>query len=376
MQNLHQIPEEIQLLIADFLTESINPQELHQLSKWISERNENQEAFNSFVSAWYLSGHSSLITAGKTEEALDKVKQALADSKIRTLRPFWSFSRIAVSWLVVFILGAAASFFLTKPSHEPFNRLSETTITAPLGSVALVDLPDGTKVWLNAGSEIIYDHAFGQSERNIELTGEAYFDVKTNRVMPFMVKTSDVVIKAIGTKFNVKAYPDENNITATLEEGKIILTSLHDPAAKESVLLKPNEMYTYHKSINKVKVGANDMVSRKSKSIQEKEDKLEIMPNIKTELVTSWKDKTWIIESQPLGYLIPILERRYDIKIKFESDEIMKYKFTGKIQKETIEQIMVAFALSAPINYTIEKNQIKLSLNKNRQAQYDHFIDK
>jgi transmembrane sensor len=375
MQKLHQIPKEIQLLIVDFLTESLNPQDLHQLGTWIAEHNENQEAFNSFVSTWYLSGQSSSITHDKTEEALGKVKHELNESKVRILGPFWSFSRIAVSWLVVFALGALASFFLTRSSHEPVARLSKTIITAPLGSVTLVDLPDGTKVWLNAGSEIVYDPAFGKSERNIELTGEAYFDVKTNKTMPFVVKTSDVVIKAVGTKFNVKAYPDENDISATLEEGKIILTSLHDLAAKESVLLKPNETYTYYKRLKKTDTGSNSRISKKNRSLQVKENRLEIIPNIRTELVTSWKDKTWIIESQPLGYLIPILERRYDINIEFESDEIMKYKFTGKIQKETIEQIMVAFELSAPINYTIEKNKITLLLNKKRQEQYDHFID-
>jgi transmembrane sensor len=375
MQKSNQIPEKIQLLIVNFLTESLDQQESQQLGKWISECTENQEAFNSFVYSWYLSGQPFTTTTEKTEEALRKVKSIMDKNKVRSLNTYWSFSRIAVSWIIVFALGALVSFFMTRSLHEPFSRLSKTNVTAPLGSVTLIDLPDGSKVWLNAGSEITYNPSFGQSERNVKLTGEAYFDVKTNKSIPFLVKTSDVIIKAIGTKFNVKAYPDENIITATLEEGKIMLTSLHGPGPKEPVLLKPNEMYTYHKSLGKADEVYNSKADKKNELKIKTEQKLEIIPNIKTELVTSWKDKTWIIESQPLGYLIPILERRYDIKIEFESDEIMKYKFTGKIQKETIEQIMVAFELSAPINYTIEKNKITLSLNKKRQEQYDHFID-
>ena len=375
MKRSSHISEEIQLLIADFLTGTIDATELDKLNQWVSDSKENQDLFNSFLSAWYLSGTSSMISAEETDKALEVVKQSLRESKARRLRPFWNLSRMAASWLIFFIIGGLAHRLFMTPSPEMVDQHSTTTITSPQGSNTLIDLPDGTKVWLNAGSKISYGNSYGISARDVELTGEAYFDVKTNRNMPFVVITSDVVVKALGTRFNVKAYPEEETITATLEEGRIVLTSLHDLSLKESVLIKPKEMVTYYKNNKIIEADTKDKIDEKVKSEPEKGKMLEIVPNIKTELVTSWKDETWIIESQPLGYLIPILERRYDIIIILESDEIMKYKFTGKIQKETIEQIMSAFGLSAPINYRIEKNKITLSLNKNRQIQYNHFTN-
>jgi len=375
MQKLKNIPEEIQLLIVDFLEGNINDQELNKLNQWIFENDQHLNEFNALKSAWLLSEKSIPICVEKSVSALSKMKEIIDQGKIIHIKPFWRFSRIAVSWLIFFLVGISASLIVNKPYQVKREQHTKTNITAPLGSKSLVDLPDGTKVWLNADSRITYNNTYGISDRDVQLTGEAYFIVITNKKIPFIVRTSDVLVKALGTKFNVKAYPNEKTITTTLEEGKIEVTSLSEPSLNKTIFLKPNETATYFKLEKTVGVSlAQELKEEISQRIENKSN-IEIIPDVKTELVTSWKDQTWIIESQPLGTLAPILERRYNIEIDFASDEIMKYKFTGKIQRETIEQIMIALELSAPIQYRIEKSRIILSINKKRQKQYIDYTN-
>lgn len=376
MQEHFIIPEEITQLIVDFLNGSIQEEEIKKLNRWITESKEHEKQFNSFKAIWLMSGKSIEISTEKSEIALGKINQKLSNNNVRQLQPFWRFWRIAASWLIFFVIGGvASSLFIDQPAQLKINPKIQTKITSPLGSISVVDLPDGTKVWLNAGSKITYDDSYGKSAREVQLTGEAYFNVRTNKHMPFIVKTSDIIVKALGTKFNVKAYPDEKTITATLEEGKIEVISLLKPDSKKPIILKPSEMVTYYKQDKMSKVSPIQTTKEKTAKGTDRDDNLEMIPNIKTELITSWKDETWIIESEPLGKLAPVLERRFNMEITFESGEIMNYKFTGRIQNETIEQILMAIELSAPIQYRFEKNRIILSANKMRKQRYDKFTN-
>lgn len=379
MENFDQIPAEIQLLISDFFNKTIDEQGLRRLNEWISGSDEHLHLFYSYKSIWILSGEATHISPEKTEEALFGIKQKLDHKPLKNQTPFWTMRKIAASWLLFLLVGGSVSFFLTKYMSGNNNQKEITTsITAPLGSKSVIDLPDGTKVWLNAGSKITYNNEYGRSTREVHLTGEAYFSVKTNKRVPFLVKTSDILVKALGTKFNVKAYPEEKTIIATLEEGKIVLTPLGKSSSTGAIELKPKEMATFYK--HKIEINISPI---KKETSQEKNNSkvvktsgtLEVDSNIKTDLVTSWKDSTWIIESQPLGILAPVLERRYNMIITFDSNKIRKYKFTGKIQKETIEQIMSALELSAPIQYKIERDTVTISLNRIRQKQYDQYTN-
>lgn len=379
MENFDHIPEEIQLLISDFFKETIDEQGLRLLNEWISGNDEHLHLFYSYKSIWLLSGNTTPVSPEKTEEALFDIKQKLNHTSIKKQAPFWTIRKIAASWLLFLITGGAMSFLLTKYISGNNNQKEIiTSITAPLGSKSVIDLPDGTKVWLNAGSKLAYNSEYGRSTREVRLTGEAYFSVKTNKKVPFLVKTSDVLVKALGTKFNVKAYPEEKTITATLEEGKIVLTPLSKSSSAGNIELKPKEMATFYKhkvEISPLKAKKEITQEKIVQKVGKTEGTLNVDSDVKTDLVTSWKDSTWIIESQPLGILAPVLERRYNMIITFDSNKIRKYKFTGKIQKETIEQIMSALELSAPIQYKIERDTVTISLNRVRQKQYDQYTN-
>jgi transmembrane sensor len=365
MQNKQHIPVDIESLIVDHLNDVITKEGYNKLNEWLSEDVENLNRFNSYKTAWIASGKSALISNDDLDKALSRVKEVLEIKEEKTVRkPFWTIYKIAASWVIFMLLGSALNYYLHR--EVPGNSISgtDTRITVPLGSRSVIDLPDGTKVWLNAGSELSYSGNYGIRTREVNLSGEAYFSVKSDKTVPFLVKTTEVTVKALGTKFNVKAYPEEEVITATLEEGVIEVSSHLNRLSHDKATLKPHEMITYVRKFSKDGIKTDQA----TQDIQKKE--MKVVSHVNIEPVTSWKDQTWIIDAQPLGMLAPIFERRYNIQISFSSDEISRFKFTGKIEDETIEQIMSALELSAPIKYKMERNHLFIMIDNDRIARY------
>jgi ferric-dicitrate binding protein FerR (iron transport regulator) len=183
-------------------------------------------------------------------------------------------------------------------------------------------------------------------------------------------------VQALGTKFNVKAYSDEKTISATLEEGKINV-KIGDKTGKiKTVLLTSKEKLIFFKATETSEV----YTESEEETILYKGIKsnpvinAKILTNVQTELYTSWKDNRWIIEGQPLGTLAPLLERRYNLKFVFYNDELKKYKFSGTIEKETVEQILNAMRLTAPLDYRISKDTVELLFDKNFKDKYGKIM--
>lgn len=368
MNTDNKIPEDISILIIEFLEGSIGKEGLSILNRWLQEDSNHLFQFNSLKSVWLMSGKAAEFTTGKINQDLSAVKSDISKRSKPEMKPFWSFGKIAASWIIFLVTGGMIGLFMSGHNHTG-EKPTITTITAPLGAKSIVDLPDGTKVWINAGSKLTYGSNYGRLNREVKLVGEAYFSVRKNPAIPFIVKTSDIVVKALGTKFNVKAYPEERTITTTLEEGKIQVFSLHKKSQDKIVELKPREMITFIKK--------SDYIPDKEKASEPSYEPLSeggtmtgIIPEVKTELQTSWKENIWIIEGQPLGELAPLLERRFNVIISFDKNEIKDFKFTGKIQNETIEQILTALELSSPVKFNLQNNHISISMNNAMLEKY------
>lgn len=374
MQNHEKISEDIKLLIIDFLNEKIDNQELRVLTQWIQHSEEHGKLFNAYKTTWLLSKNSVRFNH-KSERALASIKQSIEKRKSISAPAFWNVYRIAASWFIVFILGSGITVYFTQRNFTKKSAEVYTSVIAPLGSTTLLDLPDGSKIWLNAGSKITYGSNFGKTYRELHLSGEAFFSVKTNKNKPFLVFTSDVVVKALGTRFNVKAYPEEKTITTTLEEGRVVITSLHQSTNSNAIELKPKEVATFYRYKLKEETVPQKKSTHKDSVVQTAHPNASFQIDKKApiEIVTSWKEETWVIEAEPLGKFAILLERRYNVKIEFESEDVKSYKFTGKIQNENIEQIMKAIELSAPITYSIHKNVISILMENQRKTKFNQY---
>ena len=294
-----------------------------------------------------------------------------------------SFRKMAAAILISFTLG---SVFYHIVGHRIQNN--ETLVASqeisrvmtPLGSRSQVELSDGTLVSLNAGSSLRYSNSFGRENREVWLEGEGYFMVVKNTAIPFIVRAKDVTIQALGTEFNVKAYPEEKTVQTTLVNGLVSIRQTNTSVHTKEIMLKPKQTVTIYEPaeiINPVKDKmAQPTTNRTPDRIAEKmtTDNTELKDNINIEQYTSWKDARWVIESEPLDELAVKLQRRYDVQIMITDDALKKYPFNGILADETLEQVLEIMKSIAPINYSIRKKTVTLSINPHQKKFFDEMI--
>ncbi|MBT3382780.1 MAG: DUF4974 domain-containing protein [Prolixibacteraceae bacterium] len=208
-------------------------------------------------------------------------------------------------------------------------------LVMPHGSSSKVVLCDNTVVWLNAGSRLIYPSVFMNKTREVVLFGEAYFDVAKDNNKPFLVQTSALEIKVLGTQFNISAYPEDNVIQTVLKKGSVSIRQIGETKFENEIILKPNQLASFDKST-----------------------KLSKVTNVNTDFYVSWIDGLLSFENLDMNRVIKRLERYYDINIQFEDPMLGSIKISGKLDlKQNKEEV---FEYLAKVSTTaFEKNDEK-----------------
>ncbi len=299
-------------------------------------------------------------------DAYEKNKGPDKKSKINRLRK--SIVKYAAAIVLMISIGTGA-YFLGGKTIFLLDRES-CEIVVPYGSRSSVVLPDGSKIWLNAGSKLIYNRQFGIRERKVFLEGEAYFTIEKKK-HPFVVHTSHLDIHVLGTAFNVKSYPEEDNIETTLVKGNI---RIETKKSDSPVYLKPKQKLTFYKANAFTEISSFEKKSKSSKTgnknLTSSPDRkssgdIDIKINVNTEEFTSWKDGKLIFNNEPLESLAKKLERKYNIIFIFKDEELKKYSYSGTLLDFPLEQVLKALELTSPINYTIHEKKVTLYYNKN-----------
>ncbi|MDJ1501176.1 FecR family protein [Xanthocytophaga agilis] len=259
-----------------------------------------------------------------------------------------------VRYAAVIVLTLVSSFLLWQWIGNTQSQSGAedvlTTIEAPTGSTSVVTLPDHSKVWLNAGSKISFTKNYGITNRNINLEGEAFFDV-IKREVAFQVHTQAQDITVLGTAFNVKAYSDDPKVVTTLVRGSLKVKPKAS-AAKE-YLLKPGEKLAIWKDKLRMGLPAG-----------------ELQTQIDTEVETGWKDGWLAVRGESLDELARKIERLHDVKIIFETEQLKQYRFSGRIKQLSLEQVLKAMALTSPINFVIQEKTVTLKENTSTRSKY------
>ncbi len=185
------------------------------------------------------------------------------------------------------------------------EKIAYNTIIIPRGGEFVLKLSDGTKIWLNAESELKYPVSFTGKERRVYLKGEAFFDVTKNEKSPFKVVTNDHVISVLGTEFSIRAYSDEKYITTTLESGKVSI----DAGNRHAELLP----------------GQQSNVSNSEMTVKD----------VNTQLYTAWHNNKFVFENQSLREILHTLSRWYDMEVNYDVADLGEIRFTGELMKYT-----------------------------------------
>lgn len=267
---------------------------------------------------------------------------------------------------VIVLLGLA---FLIRYAVKPADSYALgkfLEVIVPEGQRTQMVLPDGTKVWLNSGSRFKYPTEFLRNNRDVYIEGEAFFDVSHNKSKPFIVHTREnLMVKVLGTQFNVKCYSSDKTIETTLVTGSITLIKAgNENQIIQELNLKPNEKATYevvnkNVSITSLSSAApverveNDIAPVKKRSAQNEENEMEV--------ITAWKDDALVFHDETFEEISIKMERWFGLKIIIKDEELKSERFTGKfVNKETIYQILDIFDRSEAIRYSTNNKEITI----------------
>ena len=237
-------------------------------------------------------------------------------------------------------------------------------VLARAGERTRMVLPDGTQVWLNSNSKLNYNNGFTRGVREVGLEGEAYFDVAKDIRRPFIVHTSSLDIKVLGTTFTIKSYAQDETIEATLLRGTIEVTR-KDNSNTPRIILKPNEKLVFNKRFPSPSrpVDFSDLVSSAPS--------LAAMPDMAVNSIrrdlhdsnmveTAWMYNRLVFCGDTFKELALKMERWYDVKIRIRDESLGRCRFGGAFANETVEDAFRALQLTTAFNYKISGNEIEL----------------
>ncbi len=322
---------------------------------------------------------------GQTSEVIDKVweaplvvnpelrpeakvwekleKQITQPGAHRLLRlPVWR--RLAAASVLV-LAGSFGVWFLQHKKRLPTEEIAAkkpNQYTTQPGSKSKLERPGGTQVWLNGNSKLTFGNGtfgdgasgngtFGPISREVYLSGEAFFDVAKNEKIPFIIHTGIIDITVLGTAFNVKAYPGEKNVETALVRGLIQITTHNDPDRK--IILKPNEKFIIPTDTTIASARIAQTMSPSVYSITAlSQGRSGVLPE------TVWMQRKLEFDDEPFSELAPKMEAWFDIRIRFGSESVRYKRFSGVIEKETLEETLKDLRLSSPFTYTLKGNDL------------------
>lgn len=244
----------------------------------------------------------------------------------------WSVAAVAIV-----LLGLITVTAYWQGSRQIQSNFSDIVVEAPLGSKTKLTLPDGSTVWLNAGSKMVYSQGFGVSDRRLAFQGEGYFEVEKNDEMPFLVQTHDVNVTVVGTKFNFRNYPEDEEAVVELLEGKV---ALENQLKEEAVrYLSPNEKMVLHKA-----TGEMDITSAKVKE------------------ATLWTENSLLFDEDLLPDIVRELERSYHVQIEIENEDLKQTRFYGQFNQleQNIYDVLDMLSETGKLKYHEEGKVIYL----------------
>jgi len=223
------------------------------------------------------------------------------------------------------------------------GKTAFNTIETPRGGQYQVRLPDGTRVWLNSSSKLVYSILLNtQQERKVQLTGEAYFEVVKNDHRPFIVQTRMQELKVLGTHFNINSYIEEPYVRTTLLEGRVQVSLMEKAASqspKESVILKPGEQSLIAgKEIKVEKVNAGNTVD--------------------------WINGYFVFNKESLESIMRKISRWYDVDVIYQNESARQQLFSGTVSRfKNISELLEKLELTGPVKFTIKDKQVKVELH-------------
>ena len=290
------------------------------------------------------------------------VGEASEGKKPSMLRLIFSKRLTIISFASLIVIASALIFFLSGKKNLVATTTQEiSSVATKNGNRTKIVLPDGSQVWLNAGSNLDYNNStFNKDLREVSLNGEAYFDVTKNESKPFIIHTKKMDIKVVGTIFNVRSYSDEKFAEAALLKGSIEVT-LKD--RDEKIILKPNEKISVANEISKTDTKPEKVTTVRSKPVLAPQfEVIELKPNPTDNIIgeIAWTQNKLYFDDQTLEDIGHLIERWFGKKVTIANESLKTVRYRGNFENETMEEVLSSLKLSKPFNFRIGTDNVVL----------------
>jgi len=250
--------------------------------------------------------------------------------------PYLHWIKYAAIIACVLIIALLARW---EGQHSVTSNFADIVVEAPLGATTRLTLPDGSLVWLNAGSRLTYSQGFGVDQRIVNLLGEGYFEVTHDKDHPFEVKSQELKVRVLGTKFNLSNYDDESIAIVSLLEGSVALDNLFK-GKTESLRLAPNERCILNKETGEMKFERNIVANN----------------------ARVWTNGQLFFDEEPLAEIVRTLEHSYNIKIHIENPSLRDFHFYGEFarREQSISEVLETLSATGKLRYRIDGANVYL----------------
>lgn len=226
---------------------------------------------------------------------------------------------------------------IEEKSEQKEDESRMNTLNVPRGGEFKIELEDGTIVWLNSQTQLIYPEQFVGKERRVKVDGEAFFKVAKDEEHPFFVETAGQEVRVFGTEFNVRNYPEDKDVQTTLVEGRISLNRIKNP--DNCLILTPGHQVKFDKSTEDAQIYSAD-----------------------TDIITSWRSGMFVFENQSLGQIMCDLSRWYDFEYEFEDENLAKTLFMGSMSRyDSFDKVLSVIEKSGGLKFHYINNKVRIS---------------
>lgn len=322
--------------IAAYLNNDLSISDKLWIESWIAQSPQNEEVFNSLKNEWKYVGEPNAIEIDK-EKVWNTINDHLllhpSSNNNRQISKRYVVKIASIAASIALLFGIASSLLVKTSIDNIYREKAVTRIETPIGQKMQMTLPDQTQVWLNSGSVLTYTENFNQDNREISLSGEAYFDVTHNANKEFIVKTSSVNVVVKGTSFDVAAYQEDAYVNVALVEGSV---NVVDTNNKLLTQLAPNENLRINKA---------NMQYVHTKNIKD--------------AFPLWTKEELVFYNVDLFELTRKIERWYGVEIKL-IDPVINQKYTFSMKTESIRELLDLFNKITPIEYTVNGKEVTI----------------
>lgn len=357
-------------LLKEYLKGMPSEERERQIIEWIDEPELRFKMKQSWFELWKEAEEESVTAQTDPEDILGRIHHRIRleeSGKANPLGSGQSRKSRSLNSILLKLSRVAAILMIPLLGYLSWEELDQrmwkngqvevvyNEIICPLGSRSRFELPDGTTGWLNNGSRLKYPGTFAGNLREVELCGEAYFDVRHSKNRPFLVRTDELVVKVLGTKLNVHAYPGDTYQAITLESGKIELLREENGKVNTLVKMTPGQHAVFQTNSNKLELAKNENLYKgkdtKDFSIREGEEGMYDLDIETLENYTSWKDGKLVLRNDPLPLMLKRIERWYNVKFHWTDPTLSKYRYWATFEEENLDQVLQMLSLTGPIRF-------------------------